>query len=486
MTNIDQKLLEILKPVKDPELRYSIVKLGMVSSLSRQNGIVNLSLKLPLPNSPSESELKNEIRSALSELEGVTGVEISTTLMSDEERLDLANKIHGRPTTGGAAGGSGSNVDFQPAQIDEKGNILETDPLRRAVIEILATIDDPEINKPLTELGMVKALGIESGNVGVQILLTVPGCPLKDKITADITNGLKTLDWVENVAVDFDVMTEQQRQRVAEMVGGAEPDAWKGRKPASAGEYAKRIIVVASGKGGVGKSTTTTNLAFALAEQGYEVGILDADVYGFSIPRMSGVHGRPRVNNEMMEPIRKGRVQVMSMGYFVDEDAAVIWRGPLLHKAINQFITDVLWEKMDFLFIDLPPGTGDVTLTLATALPQAEMLIVTTPQPVATHVAGRVARLAERTKLKLLGVVENMSYLEINGEKDRIFGEGGARDLSKKLGIPLLGEIPLDKKIRERSDEGRPIVTDINLPSALIYKQISQELLALAPVDISA
>ncbi|MCH9031594.1 MAG: P-loop NTPase, partial [candidate division Zixibacteria bacterium] len=397
MTNIDQNLLEFLKPVKDPELRFSIVKLGMVSSLTRQNGTINLSLKLPLPNSPSEAELKNEIRSALSDLEGVTGVEISTTVMSDEERLDLANKIHGRPSTGGsdAKGGSGLSVDFQPAQIDEKGNILETDAHRRAVLEILATIDDPEINKPLTELGMVKALGIESGNVGVEILLTVPGCPLKDKITSDIANGLKTLDWVKNVAVDFDVMTEQQRQRVAEIVQGNEPDAWKGRKPVSAGEYAKRIIVVASGKGGVGKSTTTTNLAFALAEQGYEVGILDADVYGFSIPRMTGVFGRPRVVNEMMEPIRKGRVQVMSMGYFVDEDAAVIWRGPLLHKAINQFITDVLWEKMDYLFIDLPPGTGDVTLTLATALPQSEMLIVTTPQPVATHVAGRVARLAE-------------------------------------------------------------------------------------------
>lgn len=476
----EQQIIQALEPIKDPELKFSIVKLGMIGNIEIDGSQVNVSLKLPLPGSPGEKTLIEEIDSTISKLEGVANTQVTTSLMNDEERLDLANKIHGRPekTDAESAGQISEKAvaNAAPLALDSDGKIAETDSKRRQVAEALETVEDPEIHLPLTTLGMIKHIGIGDGDVAIEVTLTVPGCPLKDKISNDVTTALKKHDWVRNVGIQFGVMTEEQRQRVAEIVQGSgreQPAAWNKK---SAEELAKRIIVVCSGKGGVGKSTTTTNLAFALAGKGYRVGILDADVYGFSIPRMTGIHGQPLVVGEKLEPITKGNIQVMSMGFFIDEDAPVIWRGPLLHKAIKQFLEDVNWKNLDYLFFDLPPGTGDVTLTIAQALPNAEMLIVTTPQPVATHVAGRVAALAERAKLAVLGVIENMSYYEKNGERDYIFGKGGGKELAKKLNVPFLGEIPLHPLIRERSDIGKPITLDTNQEIATPYFEISERI----------
>ncbi len=324
-----------------------------------------------------------------------------------------------------------------------------------AVLHVLSGIEDPELKKPFTELGMVKYVNIDGGRVSIGIFLTVVGCPLKDKITADIVHGVKLIPEVESVKVDFDVMSDEQREELKAKLGLASSGA--GRKPPPIVATAKRFVAVASGKGGVGKSTVTANLASALARLGHRVGLLDADVYGFSIPRMLGLSGKPTALDDKLVPLRKGdNLQVISMGFFVNEDDPVIWRGPLLHKAVNQFLTDVVWDELDFLFMDLPPGTGDVTLTIAQAVPSAELLVVTTPQETATHVAGRVAKLAERTKLKVLGIIENMSYYETDGEKDYIFGQGGGRILAERLSVPFLGEIPLRKSIRVAGDEGKP------------------------------
>jgi ATP-binding protein involved in chromosome partitioning len=253
-------------------------------------------------------------------------------------------------------------------------------------------------------------------------------------------------------------MSDEQRGALREKLGmGAQP----GPKEASIAKFSKRFVAVASGKGGVGKSTVTANLAVALARLGKKVGLLDADVYGFSIPRMLGVGGQPTVIDDKMVPLRRDdNMQVVSMGFFVNEDDPVIWRGPLLHKAIQQFINDVIWDDLDYLFIDMPPGTGDVTLTIAQSIPSAELLVVTTPQATATHVAGRVAKLAERTNLKVIGVIENMAYFESHGQREYIFGKDGGKQLAKQLKVELVGEIPLMTSIREGSDTGKPVASE--------------------------
>ncbi len=477
-----------LRPVNDPELKRSIVELGMLGDIAVSDGVVSATVKFPLPGSPGENELLETIKKTLSGLDGVSDVQLKTATMSDAERTALADKLHGRPEqTGGGSADNPALKKARPLITNKDGSINESDTQRREIGEALAKVEDPEIHMPLTQLGMVKSIGIADGDVFVEILLTVPGCPLKDKITNDIGREVEKLPWVKSVGVAFGVMSEEQLQKVRGMIQqarGEQPAGWKHEVKLE--DIAKRIITVCSGKGGVGKSTTTTNLAFALASLGHQVGILDADVYGFSIPRMTGIHGQPAVENDRIEPLRKGNVQVMSMGYFIDEDAPVIWRGPLLHKAINQFLADVRWSELDYLFIDLPPGTGDVTLTIAQALPSAEMLIVTTPQPVATHVAGRVAKLAERTKLKLLGVVENMSYLEVNGEKQRIFGEGGGKELAERLNIPFLGEAPLHQEIRERADMGNPITAEGKTEISQIYFEIAEKIAHQGAAVISA
>ncbi len=347
---------------------------------------------------------------------------------------------------------------------------------KEAVLDVLSGIDDPELKKPLTELDMVKSISTENGNVEITILLTVPGCPLKDKMTADITEGVQRLAGVESVKVIFDVMNDEQREQLKAKLGyGASVSPDKSRV---VNIPAKRFIAVASGKGGVGKSTVTANLAAALARLGYSVGLLDADVYGFSIPRMLGINGAPTAIDDKIVPLRHGdNLQVISMGFFVNEDDPVIWRGPLLHKAINQFLTDVMWDNLDFLFLDLPPGTGDVTLTIAQGIPTAELLVVTTPQETATHVAGRVAKLAERTKLKVIGIIENMSYFEKDGEREYIFGQGGGKTLAEKLGVPFIGEIPLRTSIREGSDNGKPVATDGDEYEVSLFESLARRLL---------
>lgn len=350
---------------------------------------------------------------------------------------------------------------------------------KEVVLHILSGINDPELKRPLTDLDMVKSVDIKGGLVTIGITLTVPGCPLKDKITSDITSAVSLIPGVEHVSVVFDVMTDTQRAKLREKLGMGQKTAspGTGRAPVSVINYADRFIAVASGKGGVGKSTITTNIACALARLGKKVGLLDADVYGFSIPRMLGVHGQPTVIDDKIVPLRKGKnLQVVSMGFFVNEDDPVLWRGPMLHKAVNQFLADVMWDQLDYMILDLPPGTGDVTLTIAQAIPMAELLVVTTPQPTAFHVAGRVARLAEKTNLKVIGVLENMSYFEQNGKREYLFGKDGGKELAKQLKTKFLGEIPLMTSIREGADTGKPVAIDGTKEQISLFEQIATTL----------
>lgn len=322
-----------------------------------------------------------------------------------------------------------------------------------SVLEVLGTIDDPELKRPFTELDMVKHVKIDGGAVNVGITLTVPGCPLKEKIANDVKEGVAKLDGVTDVEVEFDVMTEQQREKLRQTLGHA---TGQGEQPKL--EFAKRFIAVASGKGGVGKSTITTNLACAMTRLNQKVGLMDADVYGFSIPHMLGLTGTATaIDDKIVPPRAENDMQVMSMGLFADEDEPVVWRGPMLHKMINQFLADVMWDQLDYFFMDLPPGTGDVTITIAQALPAAEILVVTTPQATATHVAGRVAKLAEKTDLSVVGVIENMAYFEHDGHKEYIFGQDGGKRLADSLKVPFLGEIPLMTSLREGADQGKPV-----------------------------
>ena len=341
------------------------------------------------------------------------------------------------------------------------------------IMNVLGTIDDPELRKSLTDLGMIESVKIDNTNVRINIRLTVPGCPFKDKITGDVISGVSALDGVDNVVVDFSIMTDEQRKALREKLGLGGGSQSKDPKV----DFAKRFVCISSGKGGVGKSTVTANLAMALAKRGNKVGLLDADVYGFSIPRMLGTEGQPVAIDDRLIPLRKGdNLQVISMGLFVDEDEPVIWRGPLLHKAIRQFIYDVIWDDLDFLLLDLPPGTGDVTLTIAQAIPAAEIVVVTTPQATATHVAGRVAKLAEKTNLKVSGVIENMAYYEVNGVKDYIFGKDGGKKLAKSLGTKLLGEIPLITSIREGADNGKPVASEGTEQEIALFDSIAAAL----------
>jgi len=343
------------------------------------------------------------------------------------------------------------------------------------VYEVLGQINDPELRKPLTELDMIKYVEIDGSTVKVGVSLTIAGCPLKKKITEDITSKVSELDGVEKVEVDLGVMTDEQRKNLTKRLYGDRKEQPKGDTPeAVAGDFAKRVIAVSSGKGGVGKSTVTANLAAALSALDFKVGVLDADVYGFSIPRILGVSGDPTTIDNHIVPLRRDNIQVISMGFFLDESQPVIWRGPMLHKAINQFINDTLWDKLDFLLIDLPPGTGDIAITISQALPNAELLVITTPQPVASHTAGRVAKMAEKTKLSVLGVIENMSYYESNGKKDYIFGKDGGKELAKNLEVPFIGEIPIKTEIREASDIGSPVALSENTELADYYLNIAR------------
>ncbi|HKS99505.1 MAG TPA: P-loop NTPase [Rugosimonospora sp.] len=337
-------------------------------------------------------------------------------------------------------------------------------PSPASIQAALATVNDPEIRRPITDLGMVSAVRVaEGGVVHVDLLLTVAGCPLKDKLRADITAAVGAVDGVRGVEINFGVMTpEQRRELQAGLRGGAAaepviPFAQPGSRT--------RVYAVASGKGGVGKSSVTVNLAAALAARGLAVGVIDADIYGHSVPRMLGTQARPTQVEDMIMPPQAHGVKVISIGMFTQGNAAVVWRGPMLHRALQQFLADVYWGDLDVLLLDLPPGTGDVAISLAQLLPGAEILVVTTPQTAAAEVAERAGAIALQTHQRLVGVVENMSWLELpTGERMEIFGSGGGQAVADSLtrltgaAVPLLGQVPLDTRVREAGDDGTPIV----------------------------
>jgi len=342
-------------------------------------------------------------------------------------------------------------------------------PTEAQIIDALRPVEDPELHRSIVDLGMVRSVRIDGQSVQVEIALTVPGCPLKNEIQRRVGEGVHALDDVQSVDVTFDVMSDEERARVREMMVG-DPSATAGSQaahghaegraiPFSEPGSKTRVLLVASGKGGVGKSSVTTNLAVSLAKRGNKTAIVDADVWGFSIPRMLGIDRPPVVIDSMLVPPESHGVSCISMGFFAQEDQAVIWRGPMLHKALEQFLTDVYWDDPDFLIVDLPPGTGDISISLSQFLPRAEVYVVTTPQPAAQKVAQRAAFMAEKVNLEVKGVIENMSWFTgDDGARYEIFGSGGGEELAERLGKPLLGKVPLVPELREGSDTGHPIV----------------------------
>jgi ATP-binding protein involved in chromosome partitioning len=354
-------------------------------------------------------------------------------------------------------------------------------PTRDQVIEKLRAVIDPELRRSIVELEMVRSVEIADGTVDVMVSLTTPGCPIRSHFQQAVSEQVSQLEGVRAVNVEFDVLTPDEKQGLQQKLG-------RNRLPEGALARVKNVICIASGKGGVGKSTVTANLAAALAVEGYASAAMDADVWGYSIPRMLGAHGRPRVSEERkILPIEAaGGVKVMSIGFFVEEDAAVVWRGPMLHKAIQQFLEDVDWGSLDYLLIDLPPGTGDVSMTLAQLLPQAKMLLVTTPQPAAQAVARRAAEMAGKFDLEVVGVVENMSgFTTPDGSRFTIFGEGGGQRLADDIDVPLLGKIPLQEELRLCADEGRPLVVeDPDAPASQALFHLARGLVAATPREL--
>ncbi|HSP02222.1 MAG TPA: Mrp/NBP35 family ATP-binding protein [Acidimicrobiales bacterium] len=342
-------------------------------------------------------------------------------------------------------------------------------PTEAQIIEALRPVEDPELHRSIVDLGMVRFVRIDGQSVQVEIALTVPGCPLKNEIQRRVGEAVHAFDDVQSVDVTFDVMSDEERARVRELMVG-DPKATAGSQaahghaegrtiPFSEPGSKTRVLLVASGKGGVGKSSVTTNLAVSLAKRGNKTAIVDADVWGFSIPRMLGIDRAPVVIDSMLIPPESHGVSCISMGFFAQEDQAVIWRGPMLHKALEQFLTDVYWDDPDFLVVDLPPGTGDISISLAQFLPRAEVYVVTTPQPAAQRVAQRAAFMAEKVNLEVKGVIENMSWFTgDDGTRYEIFGSGGGEELATRLDKPLLGKVPLVPELREGSDTGMPIV----------------------------
>jgi ATP-binding protein involved in chromosome partitioning len=356
-------------------------------------------------------------------------------------------------------------------------------PTRDQVTEALRSVIDPELRRDIVELEMVRSIEIhDNGVVDVMVSLTTPGCPIRSHFQTGVANSIRELDGVTGVNVSFDVLSDQEKSALGRKLG-------RGALPEGALAQVSNVICIGSGKGGVGKSSVTANLAAALAASGKQVGVLDADVWGYSQPRMLGVGAeRPRVNGERkLVPITAHEgIRVMSIGFFVEQDAAVVWRGPMLHKALQQFLEDVEWGELDYLLIDLPPGTGDVSMTLAQLLPQAKFLIVTTPQAVAQKVAARSAEMAKKLKLEIAGVIENMSgFVTPSGERFQIFGEGGGQLLAEQLGVPLLAKVPLTMALREQSDAGLPIVfSDPDDPAAQALNQGARGLIALSPIEL--
>ncbi|HWF55165.1 MAG TPA: Mrp/NBP35 family ATP-binding protein [Solirubrobacteraceae bacterium] len=356
-------------------------------------------------------------------------------------------------------------------------------PTRDQVIDSLRSVIDPELRRDIVELEMVRSIDIHAnGVVDVTVSLTTAGCPIRNTFQTGVTNAIRGVEGVTGVNVSFDVLSDNEKQALGRKLG-------RGTLPEGALAQVQNVICIGSGKGGVGKSSVTANLAAALAADGKLVGVLDADVWGYSQPRMLGLGAeRPKVNAQRkLVPLQAhDGIKVMSIGFFVEQDAAVVWRGPMLHKALQQFLEDVDWGELDYLLIDLPPGTGDVSMTLAQLLPQAKFVIVTTPQAVAQKVARRSAEMAAKLKLEIAGVIENMSgFVTPSGERFPIFGEGGGQLLAEELEVPLLGTVPLTMSLREHSDSGLPVVfADPDDSASQAMRQAARGLIALSPVEL--
>jgi ATP-binding protein involved in chromosome partitioning len=360
---------------------------------------------------------------------------------------------------------------------------MKSMPTRDQVLDSLRSVIDPELRRDIVELEMVRSIDVnENGVVDVMVSLTTPGCPIRSHFQTGVVQAVREVEGVTGVNVSFDVLSDDEKNALGRKLG-------RGTLPEGALAQVKNVICVGSGKGGVGKSTVTANLAAALAATGKQVGVLDADVWGYSQPRMLGLGGeRPRVNaDRKLVPLAAHEgISVMSIGFFIEQDAAVVWRGPMLHKALQQFLEDVEWGELDYLLIDLPPGTGDVSMTLAQLLPQAKFLIVTTPQPVAQKVARRSAEMAAKLKLEVAGVIENMSaFVTPSGERYQLFGEGGGQLLADELDVPLLANVPLTVPLREQSDAGTPVVlSDPDDPAAQALLHAASGLIALSPIEL--
>ena len=355
-------------------------------------------------------------------------------------------------------------------------------PTKEQVTEALQGVIDPELRRNIVELGMVRSVQIaDDGRVEVVVSLTTPGCPIRSHFQNAVAERVGELDGVTGVGVGFDVLSNEEKGHLQQTLG-------RQRLPEGALAQVKNVVCVASGKGGVGKSTMTANLAAALQVEGHSAGALDCDVYGYSIPRMLGVNSKPEVNAErkIVPLTAPSGVKVMSIGFFLEENAAVVWRGPMLHKAIQQFLEDVDWGELDYLLLDLPPGTGDVSMTLAQLLPQAKILIVTTPQPAAQTVARRSAEMAEKVDLELLGVIENMSaFTGPDGQRVTIFGEGGGQLLADELDVPLIGKVPLSEELREAADAGTQLVLEQpNAPAAQAIRDAARGIVAATPQEL--
>ncbi len=356
-------------------------------------------------------------------------------------------------------------------------------PTREQVTDALRTVIDPELRRDIVELEMVRSIDVhENGVVDVMVSLTTPGCPIRNHFETGVAQAVRGIDGVVGVNVSFDVLSDNEKATLGRKLG-------RGALPEGALAQVRNVICIGSGKGGVGKSSVTANLAAALAADGKLVGVLDADVWGYSQPRMLGLGAeRPKVNadRKLLPLTAHDGIKVMSIGFFVEQDAAIVWRGPMLHKALQQFLEDVEWGELDYLLIDLPPGTGDVSMTLAQLLPQAKFVIVTTPQPVAQKVARRSAEMATKLKLEIAGVIENMSgFVAPDGQRYQLFGEGGGQLLAEELEVPLLAKVPLTMPLREHSDTGTPVVfADPDDPASQALHQGARGLIALSPIEL--
>jgi ATP-binding protein involved in chromosome partitioning len=353
---------------------------------------------------------------------------------------------------------------------------------RDEVLKALEAVIDPELRRSIVELDMVRSItSPQPGVVDVMVSLTTPGCPVRNHFQTAVNDAVRGLPGVTRVNVSFDVLDDRQKAALQQKLG-------RGALPDGALAQVSNVLCIGSGKGGVGKSTLTANLAAALSIDGKQVGILDADVWGYSIPRMYGLGAtKPSVSAERkILPHDAYGVKVMSIGFFLEEDAAVVWRGPMLHKALTQFLQDVHWGELDYLLIDLPPGTGDVSMTLAQLLPQAQFVIVTTPQPTAQRVARRAAEMAHKVSLEVAGVIENMStFVTPGGERFALFGQGGGQELADELDVPLLGQVPLTMPLRAQSDSGLPLVfEDPDDPAAQAIQHAARGLVAVAPTPL--